>query len=218
MDHIKAVVFDVDNTLVNRKAAFLRFCDYLIDHYANDYPYLGAREELIGKMIEADDNGYGGKSNFIPRLQNIWKLQVTTEEFIAQRNSIFGKLSVPMESVYEVLDTLKGRYKLGIITNGYSSVQREKITTVGITDYFDDIIISGEVDFEKPDPRIFRMSCENLRVKPEEMVFIGDYYPNDIAGAIGAKIMPIWITQDPDEHSDYSGIRITHLKELLQLL
>lgn len=218
MEKIKAIIFDVDGTLVDRKIAMVKLCEYFIHKYAKSYPYQGTENELIDYMICIDGNGYAGIENFIPKLKKLWKLPLTTEEFIVERNKVFGRLSVPMPELYEVLDYLKKRYKLGIITNGYSYVQREKLEVVGIQNYFEDIVVSGEEDFAKPDPRIFQLSCRHLGVKPEEAVFVGDYYPNDIAGAISAKIKPIWISEDPDEQKDYTGIRITRLKEIMQLL
>ncbi|MHB8128179.1 MAG: HAD family hydrolase [Mobilitalea sp.] len=218
MKHIKAVILDVDGTLIDRKEAFLLFCEYLINKYSVIFPYQGTKEELIELMTQIDANGYGGIRNFIPKLSEVWKLPHTVETFIEERNKVFGKLSIPYPEMYEVLEILKKKYKLGIITNGYSSVQREKINTIKIADYFDDIIVSGEEDFAKPDQRIFELSCEHLKVKPEEAIFVGDYYPNDIAGAISAKIKPIWISEDPDEHTEYDGIRVTRLKEILKYL
>lgn len=218
MNNIKAVIFDIDGTLINRREAFLRFCNYLIDKYAKDYPYQGTREELLDKLVEIDANGYGGIRNVIPKLGQMWKLPHTVEEFIVERNEVFGKMSIPFPEMFEVLDTLKSRYKLGVITNGYSNVQRDKITTAGIENYFEDIIVSGEEEFEKPDPRIFNKSLKNLGVNAEEAIYVGDYYPNDIVGAISAKIKPIWISDDPDEHKEFDGIRVTRLKDILEYL
>jgi putative hydrolase of the HAD superfamily len=211
----KAIIFDVDETLVDRKDSFIRFCNYLLDRYGKDYPYDGTREALIDYMVGIDENGYGGLENFIPRLSKLWKLPLTIEEFMIERNEVFGKMTTPYPELYEVLEALKGKYKLGIITNGYSSVQRDKIHSVHIADYFDDIIVSGEHGFAKPDSRIFELSLKRLGVTPEEAVYIGDYYPNDIAGAIGANIQPIWICEDPEEQKEYDGIRINRLKDIL---
>jgi putative hydrolase of the HAD superfamily len=218
LEKIKAIIFDVDETLVDRKKAFKSFCRYLIDKYAKDYPYQGTEKELIIYMEEIDENGYSGLKKFLEKLKKVWQLPHSLEEFIVERNEVFGKMAIPYPEMFEVLDKLKGKYKLGVITNGYSKVQRDKIDTVEITHYFDDIIVSGEVGFEKPDSRIFKLSCANLGVSSEEAVFIGDYYPNDIAGAIGAKIMPIWINTDLNEHPDYTGIRVNRLKDILSYL
>lgn len=218
MQKKKAVIFDIDNTLVDRREAFLSFCDYMIDNYGKEYPFEISREELIEYMVEIDANGYGGLENVIPKLSKIWRLPHSVEEFIIERNEVFGKLTVLYPESIEVLEALKGRYKLGVITNGFSSVQREKIVSTGIEGYFEDIIVSGEEEFGKPDPRIFLLSCEHLGVKPEEAVYIGDYYPNDIVGAIASGITPIWICDDYTEHPEYSGIRVNRVKDILNYL
>ncbi len=216
---IKAIVFDLDGTLIDRRKAFLSYCNYLIDQYEPQAPFQVTRDELIHRMVEIDANGYGGLKNFIPKLKDIWELPFTTEEFIRERNRTFSKFSVPMPGACEVLTELKSRYKLGIITNGYSDCQRDKIVAVGIAPYFDDILVSGDVPYEKPDPEIFYLSCSRLKVDPEEMIYVGDYFPNDIAGALAAKIKPIWITEDPDERKEqYDGIRIRKVRDLLKLL
>ena len=217
-ENIKAVIFDMDNTLIDRRKAFLRLCDYLIETYGTDYPFEIKREELIEYMIEIDADGYGGLQNVIPKLSKVWKLPHTVEEFIEERNNIFGQLTVLYPETLEVLETLKKNYKIGMITNGYSFVQREKIDTVKIGHYFEDIIVSGEEEFEKPDPRIFLKACKNLGATPEEAVYVGDYFPNDIIGALGAKLKPIWITEDPDEHPEYQGITVKRLKDILNYL
>ena len=218
MTNIKAVIFDVDNTLVDRREAFIRFCSYLIDTYAGEYPFSDSEEEMINYMVEIDENGYAGLEKFLVKLKERWQLPVSLKDFIRERNEIFGKLSIPYPELFEVLDALKGSYRLGIITNGYSGVQRDKINAVNMAHYFDDIIVSGDHPFEKPDSRIFELSCRNLGVQPEEAIYIGDYYPNDIAGALGAKIMPIWINDDPNEHAEYQGIRVEKLRDILTYL
>jgi putative hydrolase of the HAD superfamily len=218
LDKKKAIIFDVDNTLIDRRKSFNDFCEYFIELYAERYPYEGEKEALIQYMVDIDEDGYGGLENFIIKLKKVWRLPHSVEGFIKERNEIFGSLTVTYEETHEVLGALKERYKLGIITNGYSSVQREKIRLAGVTDYFEDIIVSGEEEFAKPDERIFKLSCSRLGVAPEEAVYVGDYYPNDIAGALKAKIMPIWINTDPEEHKEYGGIRVKRLKDILNYL
>lgn len=217
-EYKKAVIFDMDNTLIDRRKAFLRLCDYLIETYGTEYPFEVTREELIDYMIEIDANGYGGLQNVIPKLSSVWKLPHSVEEFIEERNRIFGQFTELYPETLEVLEALKKKYKIGMITNGYSLVQREKITIAKIGHYFDDIIVSGEEEFEKPEPGIFLKACNNLGVAPEDAVYVGDYYPNDIAGALGANLKPIWITENPDEHPQYQGLRVKRLRGILDYL
>jgi len=218
MNNIKAVIFDIDDTLIDRKAAFLSFCNYFIDKYSALYPISINKEDLIKYMIEIDGSGYGGLKNFLPRLNEVWKLPLTSEEFIKERNGVFGKFAIAFPESHKVLSYMKTKYKLGVITNGYSKVQREKIKVAGLEDYFDDIIVSEETGTAKPDPRIFQLSCDNLGIKPEEAVYVGDYYPNDIAGAISARITPIWICNNPDLNIEYTGIRLSKIEDIMQVL
>lgn len=218
MKNIKAVIFDIDETLVDRKKAFISLCNYFINKYSVSYPYNVNKDDLINHMIEIDANGYGGLENFIPKLNKVWKLPLSVQEFIDERNEMFGRFTVPFPEAFKVLEYMKTGYKLGVITNGYSAVQREKIKVAGLEEYFDNIIVSDETGTAKPDPRIFLLSCANLSVKPEEAVYVGDYYPNDIAGAICAGIMPIWICNNPNEKKDYTGIRVTCLQDILRIL
>lgn len=218
MNQKKAIIFDMDETLIDRKKAFILFCNQFIDQYSSTYPLEIDRKQLITYMIEIDANGYGGLHNFIPKLQKVWKLPLTSDDFIKERNAIFGKLSVPMPELHQVLSDLKRKYRLGMITNGYSTVQREKVKTVGIEDYFEEIIVSGDYEFEKPDQRIFLLACERLGLKVEEVFYVGDYYPNDIAGALGAGITPIWITKNPESQPEYRGLQISELKEIRSIL
>lgn len=215
---MRVVVFDIDETLIDRKEAFLKYCDYMIDKYGKTHPYQGSKEALIQRMIEVDGNGYGGLKNFIPNIKDIWPLPLTVEEFIRERNEVFGDFSVIKADTIMVLEHLKEKYKLGVITNGYGHVQRKKIEKVGITHYFDDIIVSGETTYAKPDKEIFLLSSEHLGVSTEEMVYIGDYYPNDIVGALGANIRPIWITENTEGHDTEGVIVVKELKEILKFL
>lgn len=79
-----------------------------------------------------------------------------------------------------LLNRLRRTFKLAIITNGPSNAQWEKINRLQLTKYFDCILVSGDLPWEKPDPQIFYACCSHLRVKPSECVMIGDKLETDI--------------------------------------
>jgi HAD superfamily hydrolase (TIGR01549 family) len=54
-----------------------------------------------------------------------------------------------------VLSSLKSKYRLNLVTNGPSDIQRAEIDVLQIASYFDDVVVAGEVGYAKPDPRIF---------------------------------------------------------------
>ncbi|OWR32777.1 haloacid dehalogenase [Saccharibacillus sp. O23] len=100
------------------------------------------------------------------------------------------------EETYEVLDELKGRVKLLLLTNGCPSLQQEKLDGVPqLVPYFDHIVISGTFGKGKPDTSIFRHALDLLGVAPEEALMVGDKQSTDIRGALDTGIPSVWINR-----------------------
>ena len=87
-----------------------------------------------------------------------------------------------------VLQSLRSRVKLAMITNGASDIQRNKIEGSGLADFFDLILVSGEQGFGKPKPEIFRLAIDRLDVDEAAAVMIGDSLARDVAGAAAVGI------------------------------
>ncbi len=100
----------------------------------------------------------------------------------------------------EVLEYLKGRYRLHIITNGFEEVQFRKLRNSRIDGYFQEVVNSDRAGVKKPDPRIFRMALEATGIAPEQGVMIGDSLEADIKGAksVGLQALHFNIHQEPD--------------------
>ena len=94
-----------------------------------------------------------------------------------------------------VLEHLRGRVKLGMITNGASDIQRRKIEGSGLAGYFDVILVSGEEGFGKPKKEIFRLAIDRLDVDEASAVMIGDSLARDIAGAASVGIKSVWVNR-----------------------
>lgn len=108
----------------------------------------------------------------------------------------FKQYSVKLSNkVKEVLDKLqKEGYKLGLITNGDSFRQRQKIKSLGLTKYFEkNIIISGDHNYNKPDIEIFKI-YEKM-TNGSKFLFVGDSYEHDVVGALNSGWRPIWINR-----------------------
>lgn len=153
--------------------------------------------------------------------------------------------------VRSFLSELQSSYRLGLISNGVSDAQWEKIHECEIESYFDTIVISGETPWKKPDANIFykvsmndkqynyfpRRSiqlsnikilqiCDDLNVKPEQCIIVGDRIETDIEGGKNANLCAtIWIhhTNDdsyqllPGENNcpDFVVNKVIELKEIL---
>lgn len=97
------------------------------------------------------------------------------------------------DDVPAALNALVRDYRLVLVTNGMSDLQREKVAAVGLDRWFDRIVVSGEVQSWKPDTRIFRHALTLAEVACEEAVMIGDNLERDIAGAHAVGIRTAWV-------------------------
>jgi len=218
MEHIRAVIFDLDDTLVNRKAAFRNFCVSFIEEHFEGRELPDSRENMIGYMTLLDRNGYCDRTAFYSPLIEKWGMKNrTVKQLCDNHENEFHKFTLPDADMEKVLDYLAPKYKLGIITNGVSKTQNGKIDRVGIRDRFRSVIVSGEAGVHKPDGRIFRMSCSALGVKAGEAIYVGDHYENDISGAKRAGLYTVWYTDDPG-NPPYCDYKINRLSEILNIL
>lgn len=71
-------------------------------------------------------------------------------------------------------------YLLGLITNGPSRAQWQKIERLGLRKYFDCLLVSGDLPWEKPDQHIFLEACKMLNVEPRMCIMVGDKLETDI--------------------------------------
>ena len=100
-------------------------------------------------------------------------------EYIAHLSS-FNHL---FPNTIEILDYLKPKYKLHIITNGFQEIQDKKMRNSGIYGYFDEVVNSEMAGVKKPNPLIFEMALKKAKVSPEKAIMIGDNVEADILGA-----------------------------------
>ena len=102
---------------------------------------------------------------------------------------------VVFSDVESTLTNLRSIYQLALVTNGVPDLQREKIQSTGLAQYFDVILISGEVGIGKPDSEIFLQALEDLAALPTESVMVGDSLNRDILGAQHAGIKGVWLNR-----------------------
>ncbi|MBW7477612.1 HAD-IA family hydrolase [Paenibacillus oenotherae] len=139
------------------------------------------------------------------------------EQFPAERRN----RPIVYEETFRLLDALKGKYQLLLLTNGSPDLQREKLSGVPeLAPYFDDIIISGEFGVGKPAAPIFEHALERLGIQPEDGVMVGDKLTTDILGANTIGMTSVWINRHGMERTDeiIPTHEIKHLEELLPLL
>ena len=124
----------------------------------------------------------------------------------------------PYPETVAALDALQGRVRLAVVTNGMDDHQLTKLDACGLTGRFDAIVTSQAVAASKPDPRIFRAALELLDCPAGAAVMVGDNPLRDIAGAQQAGLRAVWVDRDGgDPRGVVPDARITDLGGLSAL-
>jgi len=121
------------------------------------------------------------------------------------------------DGTFEILNYLKDKYQLHIITNGFEEAQDKKMTTSNIKPYFKTVTNSEMVGVKKPNPKIFNFALDWAKAKPHESVMIGDSLEADIEGAHNIGMDTIHFDYK-DAHNNHKYKRITNLKTLVNHL
>jgi putative hydrolase of the HAD superfamily len=123
--------------------------------------------------------------------------------------------------VREVLDVLRERYPLAVVTDAQSAYARGELHKVGVLEYFDPIIVSGDHGYRKPDRRLFQFALDGMGVAAEATLYVGNDMHRDIFGAreIGMKTVMFDSDQGTKAHLDCEPDHtITDFRDLLKIL
>ena len=209
MNHIKALGFDLFNTLITVRpdaltAALERLTGSLgandiavdigtfsRDHRRAAFRFIKAtrrdgRETHNRYWISAalKEQGYE-VSPEDPRLA----------EAVDAYFSAFFDFSTLIPGTKAMLASLKQSYPLGLLSNfTHAPAAKTLLDNLGLSTFFDLILISGEVGYRKPHPFIFERLSAGLGFSPEQIAYIGDDPEPDVEGAINAGLQPIWMT------------------------
>jgi putative hydrolase of the HAD superfamily len=124
------------------------------------------------------------------------------------------------EETFKVLDELKGKYQLLMLTNGSPDLQNTKLSiTPELVPYFDQIVISGDFGRGKPDPSIFEHALSRMNLNKDEVIMVGDNLMTDILGANRVGMKSVWINRHDKERSEViPTYEIKHLEDLFEIL
>jgi putative hydrolase of the HAD superfamily len=123
--------------------------------------------------------------------------------------------------VRPVIQRLRERLRVAVITNGPSEGQREKLDITGLTPLLDLVVVSGDLDVGKPDAAIFRFALDYLGLDPACVWHVGDSLVNDVGGARSAGLGSVWLNRrrlPPPEDAPSPDHEIATLTELVALL
>ena len=98
------------------------------------------------------------------------------------------------DAMRQLMQNLKEKVTLGIVTNGPAQHQWDKVNALGVTEWIPvgHVFISGALGVAKPDKRIFSRAAERMGILPQEICYVGDSFENDIVGAKAAGWNAVW--------------------------
>ncbi|WP_405013227.1 HAD family hydrolase [Kitasatospora sp. NBC_01539] len=188
------LLFDLDNTLLPRDAAFRAWAQDFLDEHR-----LPAGD--IDWFTTIDGSGYVPRSTVLGAAKRRYGLDHSLELLLAHyRRGINAHIHCPADHVAALRTARASGWTLGIVSNGGTRPQLEKIRRTGLGPLVDGWVISEEAKCVKPDPLIFEIAARRCGITPSAgwesgTWMVGDHAPADIAGAELAGLRSVWLHQ-----------------------
>lgn len=216
----EAILFDFDDTLQNRPAAFRQFAAYFLSKY---FPALSPaqKQARAEEMLRLNNNGYVRYEDYFAGLFERWRWRGAPpiEDIIREFQLRFPDYTSLFPETESVLRALRARgYRLGVITNGPAVQQNRKLDVSGLRPLLDIAVVSGDEGVHKPDPELFRRTAARMGVGCANCVYVGDHPVNDVEGARTAGMRPVYINAFGRGAHPAGTQEIRSLRELLDLL
>jgi len=207
--HIRAVIFDYGNTLVEFSRTQVVVCDTALADALEKHFGPPDRKRLFEIRDRDRLAPYSGtppryQENDLVEItttmiQDLYGLDPTPEqlaEILRVRFEVFVRIVRAEPEVFDVLDRLSERYKLGLLSNyPDGDAIRESLEKTGLAPYFGAVVVSADIHLVKPHPVPFLTILEQLHVKPHQAVLVGDNWLADVQGAKRAGLQTVLVTR-----------------------
>ena len=225
---IKYVLFDVDDTLLDFGKAeaaairktFERIGIPVTEELIHRYSEINARQwERLERGEISREQVLTGRFDIL--FSELGLSNIPSEMAQASYEYLLGTGHYFVDGAEELLEALKDKYELYIVSNGNASVQDRRLKSAGIVPYFREVFISERVGFNKPSAEFFDACFERIQgFEKDKAIIVGDRLSSDILGGINAGVRTCWFNPkgeapDPDIPADHE---IKHLSELPALL
>ncbi|MEW6659265.1 MAG: HAD family hydrolase [Thermodesulfobacteriota bacterium] len=225
---IQAVLFDLYGTLVDILtdewdlftyrilSSFLGYFEIYIDPEELAAKY---QQKTAEKMMAYQEGPYGEIDVFQvfeEFLQEGWHKQ-PERSMVVWLARLFRSLTRRRFGLFEdalpVLEELEGNYQMGIVSDAQWVFSEPEIRMLGLTKFFDPIVLSSRYFVRKPDPQIYAHALKAMRIKPAEALYVGNDPDTDVTGpqTIG---MPVILIDRGDCLHQAPVPRIRDLREL----
>ncbi|MGB1238615.1 MAG: HAD family hydrolase [Pseudomonadales bacterium] len=201
---MRAVLFDLDNTLTHRSQSIECFCRAFVQDFAAQLIEPPSPAMLGTRLIQIDNQGLGHPDNSHPTIRAsiaaalhcelMWADPPSFEHLLDYWTNGFPACAVTMPGATELLQTLSARgYRLAVLSNGAQQTRQATIEALGFERFFECVLSSQALGVAKPDPAIFTLAAERLNLLPSECCYVGDNPENDYFAPISAQMQAFWL-------------------------
>jgi len=219
----ECIFFDADETLFYFDA--FRGLKLAFSHFGVNFNWRDYQEyQTVNKALWKEyQNGDISAQQLQHQRFSTWanKLPVTASDLNSAFQVAMAEICAPIEGAISLINALKGKYKLGIITNGFTDLQQARLDRTGLRAHFDALVISEQIGIAKPHPGIFEHAL-SLMGNPDrkQVLMVGDTLESDILGGINAGLDTCWLNSDnkPSPEGITPQYQVSSLAELEALL
>jgi len=212
-NNIKAIIFDVDETLFDRVLAQQAVLELIVRQLPQVFRGCDP-QRVLAAFLQSDrvtteifNTGAPSEGSRDRRSKLFLQLLGIDEKYTAKITELYVKdypgVKAHVDGAIPVIKELSRKYQLGVVSNGFTDVQYRKLEAMGLRDLFVCVVLSEEIGIRKPDPRIFLRAALLLHRQPQECLYVGDSYANDVIGAKNAGMRACWLNRAevkmPDE-------------------
>jgi putative hydrolase of the HAD superfamily len=223
---VRAICFDLDNTLWEIEPVLLRAEGILADWLRHRYPRIPERFSAEAMMAmraallreqphQAHDLTFLRRETLVRAAEAVGYDRgiglAAFDAWHAARNEV-----TPFAETLPALERLKHRFRLATLTNGNADLAR-----IGIAHHFEVNLSAGPLGCAKPDPRAYAALAGALTLEPAEILFVGDEPHADVLGPRAAGMQTVWVNRLGGRWPDglpAADASVTHLGELVALL
>ncbi|MGL4452585.1 MAG: HAD family hydrolase [Sarcina sp.] len=196
---VKVIIFDLDDTLYNERtyvfAAFKNVANYISEKYGLD------SEEIYKRIIKIFYEF--GRGKIFNLICEEYKLDENIKDLVEIYRNTYPEGIELYEDAKEFIKNAKAKgYKLGIITDGMSKVQWNKIKALELEKCIDKIVVSDDLGRENWKPSIvpYKEILNYFEFEPKEAVYIGDNPNKDFIGARNLGLQTVRIIREEGDH------------------
>jgi putative hydrolase of the HAD superfamily len=219
---IAAVLFDLDETLLNRTVSLVNFLE---EQHRRFKERLGSAnfDAWRDKFLALDERGRVHKSLVYPAILEAYGGDTTAAgDLLADYRESCCRFARPFPGMVHTLSMIRSKKRaIGIVTNGEAEFQARHIDALGLRDLVDAVLISDVEGIRKPEKGIFLRAAQRLKVDAAQCLFVGDNPVADILGAHHAGMKTAWFRCGmtwPHELKVAPGAVIDALPEVLGLI